>query len=372
MTWGIGLLVRFYLPRYLGPDRFGMLSFADAFTGAAFVVLSLGVETYVRKEIALRPDHAKDFIGGIVLLRLAMLVVVYGGMALVLHLTGRSPEVRGLVYIYGLAQFFTVGNATSQGLLQATGNVNELSVLTVAAKLLWAAGLIVAVFFDLPLWAFASALTLSEGLKSLVLFRLVQKKFDIVARFDARAIWHVVLASLPFYVAGMATTIFNRVDVSILAVMSTDREVGWYGGAAGLASLTMLMSPLIHWVLVPLFSKAAAASEDELRSLLCRSLEFILSLAIPVSLMLVLGSDLLVGLVLGPKFAPAATAMEVLSCAHVLMYLSLVCSTALTMLNRAWHATAVFGVGLIVSPLCNLLFVPIGLAHLWPGGGGAA
>jgi O-antigen/teichoic acid export membrane protein len=371
-TWGIALVVRLYMPRYLGPDLFGMLNFAEAFTGASFVFLTLGVETYVRKEIALRPAHASDFVGGIVLVRLVMLLAVYAGMTLFLHLTHRSGEVRGLVYIYGIAQFFVVGNATSAGLLQAAGTVNEMSFLNVAAKLLWAAGIVVALHFDLGLWACAVAFALPEGIKSLVLFRLAKKKLGIVARFDAAATWHVIVSSLPFYVSAVATTLFNRVDVSILAVMSSDREVGWYGGAAGLAGLTMLLAPLINWVLVPLFSRAAASSEDELISLVRRSLELIMSLAIPVSLMLILGADLWVGTILGPKFAPAAMAMRILSCTHVLMYLSIVCMCALTMLNRAWHATAVFGVGVVLSPLCNLLFIRPGLELFGPGGGGTA
>ena len=39
VTWGIGLVVRLYLPRFLGPEHFGMLSFAEAFSTTAFVLL---------------------------------------------------------------------------------------------------------------------------------------------------------------------------------------------------------------------------------------------------------------------------------------------------------------------------------------------
>ena len=50
-TWGIALVARLYIPRFLGPDRFGVLNFAEAFTATAFVFLGLGLDTYVRKEI---------------------------------------------------------------------------------------------------------------------------------------------------------------------------------------------------------------------------------------------------------------------------------------------------------------------------------
>src|SRR5262245_10859194 len=68
-TWGIALAIRLLLPRYLGPTRFGTLNFAEGFTAAFFITLSLGLDSYVRKEVAVRPSHASDFFGGISVLR---------------------------------------------------------------------------------------------------------------------------------------------------------------------------------------------------------------------------------------------------------------------------------------------------------------
>src|SRR5438552_12516001 len=64
-TWTVALAVRFLLPRLLGPAGYGVYSFSEAFAIAFFVLASLGVETYVQKEIPVHPDHASDFFGGI-------------------------------------------------------------------------------------------------------------------------------------------------------------------------------------------------------------------------------------------------------------------------------------------------------------------
>src|SRR5580704_2495660 len=86
--WGIALGIPLLVPRYLGPDRFGTLSFAEGFTTAAFIVLNLGHEHYIRKELAVRPRHASDFFGGMFALRVVMTACIFGVMALVLRLTG--------------------------------------------------------------------------------------------------------------------------------------------------------------------------------------------------------------------------------------------------------------------------------------------
>src|SRR5450631_2439173 len=41
---------------HFGKAIFGQVSFADAFTTAFFVVVTLGVDTYIRREVPVRPD----------------------------------------------------------------------------------------------------------------------------------------------------------------------------------------------------------------------------------------------------------------------------------------------------------------------------
>ncbi len=372
VTWGIGLVVRLYLPRFLGPERFGMLSFAEAFSMTACVVLGLGVDTYVRKEVSVRPEHASDFIGSVVLMRMVLAVFVFTGMELVLSATQRSHEVRELARIYGIAQLFVIGSTTSAGLLHAKGSVNEMSVLTIVTKLVWGAGVALAMFLGLGLWAYGLALAVSEGLKSTLLFGFARRHLRLRMRLDAKALWRVLVASAPFFISGLSTTFYNKIDVSILAVRANDYEVGWYGAATTLAGLTLLLTPLISWVMMPLFARAAAVSDDELCSMVRRALELILTLTIPVALLMALGADLWIRLVFGAAFAPSALALRVLAPVFVVMYISIVCWCALTMLNRTWRLAAIFASGIVVSPVLNLLLIGPGMALLGKGGGGAA
>jgi O-antigen/teichoic acid export membrane protein len=372
VTWGIGIVVRLYLPRYLGPERFGVLSFADAFTTAAFVFLGLGLDTYVRKEVSVRPGHASEFIGGIVLLRMLLAVLVFAGMEAVLAATHRPEDVRDLVRIYGIAQLFVIGSTTSAGLLHARGTVNEMSILTVVTKLIWGAGVAAAVGLHLGLWAFGVALALSEGIKSTVLAVLARKHLNLEFRVEPRVTWSVIVKAAPFYVSTISTTIYNKIDMTILAVKASDREVGWYGSATSLAGLTLLLTPLISWVMMPLFARAAAVSEEELCSIVRRALELILTLTIPVALMMALGSHVWVTLLFGDAFAPASKALAILAPVFVAMYVSVLYWCALAMLNRTWTLTAIFATGIVVSPVLNLLLIGPGLRWFGPGGGGAA
>ena len=157
LTWGVALGVRALLPRYLGPARYGAYSFAEAVAMSFFVFCSLGVETYVQKEIPVRPEHASEFFGGILAVRLALSGLLLAIMCLGLVLTGRSQEVVLAAAIFGVGQIFFVHNATFVSMLNARGTVDGMSVVNVIAKVSWGACIFSVVALKLSLWALAGS-----------------------------------------------------------------------------------------------------------------------------------------------------------------------------------------------------------------------
>ncbi|HEY0779489.1 MAG TPA: oligosaccharide flippase family protein [Gemmatirosa sp.] len=369
-TWAVGLAVRIALPRHLGPAAFGGFQFADAFTSTIFIAASLGIDTYVRKEIATRSEHASDFFGGTFLLRLILSAVVLVAGVVALEAAGRSHDVLRLVVVLGVAQVIFNLNATYAAMLQAVGQVDGLSVWNVASKIVWGAGIAVALAFGWGVVGVAVAMLASEALKAAALALLSRRHVGLRFRIDSAASRAVVRASLPFFTASVAQMIYCKVDVSIMSFLTNDTEVGWYGAAGTLAGMSLLLSPLIGWVLLPLTSRAAARSEDELMLVTRRSMEMILSLAIPASLFLYVAAEPVVALAFGPAFAPAAMSLRLLAPTFVLTYAAMVSASVLVRLERGWAVSWVSMSGMLLSPLLNLWLVPHGLRALGPGGAG--
>jgi O-antigen/teichoic acid export membrane protein len=372
LTWSIALITRLYVPRYLGPARFGALNFAEAFATTAFVFLGLGLDTYVRKEISVRPKHASDFIGGVFTLRIVLMLLVFAGIELVLRSTGCSQETKQLVYIFGIGQFFMAGSNTSSGLLHATGKVDGMSIVSVLVKIVWAASIFAAILFRLNLWAFALVFTAAEAMKAIVFFWLAKNHLKFEFRVHWKSTGAVLIAALPFFVSGLATTIYDKIGVSMLEFMTNPKEVGWYGAANGLAGLVLMLVPLLSWIIVPLFARSAAQSEEELFRMIRRSLEFILLVTMPVAMILMVGADEWVKILFGSAFAPGALALRVLAATTFLMYLSIVAVYALAVLNHTWSMSFLFLSGTVINPACNLFLIPRFSAHGIPGAAGAA
>lgn len=375
-TWGIAFAIRFLLPRYLGPEANGRLTFADNFTAGVFIVLSLGLDTYIRKEIPVRPRHANDFFASTLAMRAAGSALVFLGMALFLELTGEPQAVREVVYLFGLAQFFATNNLSLAALLHANATVDGLSITNVVSKLLWGAGTLLSIFLlGGSLAWIAAAFLMSEAVKFGLSYYLVRKHLGVqLTHFELSAVKVVFVSSLPFYLNNVAHVLYNKTfDVSILKQYAPEAEVGWYGAASNFGGLAMMIAPVIGWVVMPLFSRALARSEAEYTQVLRRSLEMILIIALPTSLAIGVGADVWIALLFGEAFTPATLALRILAPIYTWIYVSMISNISLNLNDKAWTATAVSLGGMVVNPVLNFLLIPpILRAFPVAGAGGAA
>ena len=369
-TWTIALGVRILLPRYLGPAAFGSFQFADSFTATVLVVTGLGLETYVRKEVATRATHASEFFGGAVLVQLVVSAFAMGLALWGLGRAGRATDVLLLVLTVGLVQVLITINATSGAVLHATGRVGGLSVLNVASKVVWGGGIVGVIVLHGGVRSVALAMLVAEIFRTVGLVVLTRVHVGLRLTVNVGATALVLRASAPFYLSTLAQTVYSRLDVTVLSFMASDVEVGWYGVASNLAGMALLLAPLIGWVLLPLSSRAAARSEEELNMVSQRAMEFILVASLPVSLFLYLSADVLVLTLFGSAFEPAIRSLRVSAPLFILTYAAMVSASLLIRLGRGWAVTWISLLGMVVSPLLNIVLIPRCAALLGRGGAG--
>jgi len=369
LTWGVALIVTFKLPKYLGPLAWGYYKYGFEYAATLAVFVGFGIDTYISREVAVRPKHASDFFGGVVAVRLAAMLplFVYGWF----HLQHKESEERLAAALFGLTQIFVVANQTFQQTLQAASRVGGLAVANVVAKVLWGGGTFAAVTFGAPFWVLPLPMLFAEALKAGFLYWATKEAVELELRFDLAETKKVLRVALPFFVANAAVTLGSTIDVVVLRelVPEGSREVGWYSAAREIARLSALMSPVLSGVLVPMMSRAKHRSEDELFRILRRGLEGVTLVSIPLTLMLALGSDFVVGIALKEKFLPASLSLAWLAPTFVLAYVNVLLWIALMILDRSWTITLVSIAGLALLPLFILTIVPM-MRGLGPGSTG--
>src|SRR6185312_6121122 len=179
---------------------FGEMNWTDAFTSLLFISLDIGLNAYIRKEISVRQEHASDFYGGAVVVRVAMTAVLFLAMALYLAVDHRPPEVCTLVYLYGLTQFFVQANSSLGALLHAKGEVAGMSALSVVTKVVWGAGCFAAIRLHTGLWLYGASFLASESVETVALSWLARKHLGLMFRVDLKETKRVLRESIPYFV----------------------------------------------------------------------------------------------------------------------------------------------------------------------------
>ena len=72
LTQAIGFLGNNIVVTRLLEKHYGPVRFADSFAMLGMMALNLGVDTYIRKEVPIRPEHAKEFASGVLGARVIM------------------------------------------------------------------------------------------------------------------------------------------------------------------------------------------------------------------------------------------------------------------------------------------------------------
>lgn len=370
VTYVIGFGLQVLVPRLLGPESFGQYNWATNTAAAFFILSALGLDVYIRKEVAVRKEHANEFFGGTLLLQTVLAVVLLGALLGVMHMRGAPPEVRALALLLGVYQFFFRLNAILAALLHAHEKVDGLSVAHVLMKCIWGFGLAGMLLLRAPLPWLAAPFIAAELFKTVFLFRLTRQHAGLRLHVDVRATAATLLAALPFFLNDAALASNGPLDIFVLGAIANTTEVGYYGAVWGIAGLTMLLSPILGWVLLPMMSRAAASSQEEFTRILRRGLEGIVSLSVPVTLALALGAETWVRLLIGERYLPAAPVLRLLAPIFVFTYVATVCGSWLMAANRPWTVTrtTVLAVGLKLG--LNLLL--IGPFMQWRGLTGGA
>jgi O-antigen/teichoic acid export membrane protein len=362
-TLVVAFAVRFLIPRYIGPERFGQLNFADAYAMSFFVFTTFGVDSYIRKEVSTRLEHANDFWAGFWLLRLGAAVVISGLMALGLSGMHKGAVEWRMAFIFAVGQIAFIHNFTVQSLLHAASEVNELAWMNVISKLVWGGGIYCSLVLAWPLETIAVWFVISEAGKALVLSRVCQRKLHLKWHVDFAATKLVLIASFPYFLNYMCHRTYEKLNVTMLSYMTNDSEVGWYSAATNIATISLLFLPIVQAIIIPLASRTGAKSLDAMNEIMRGAVRLIVVCGTLISLIIMLHADWMVKHAFGEGFSESAISLRNLAPMFPLTYLAVLGAQHLIQLDRIWTMIKVSLAALIINPLLNAPLIHLGFKY---------
>lgn len=166
--------------------------------------------------------------------------------------------------------------------------------------------------------------------------------------------------ALPMVIGISSKLLLNRIDILMIAPLSTMDQVGIYGAAFRVTYVLSFPQVVLMGVLMPLISNAFAESNTaRVVSLLKMAMLFALVTTVPAAVGIALLSDLIMGGVFGPEFASGASTLALLALSQTAASLAIPFSGVLMMGGRekAFGLLSLAGLGANVA--LNLVLVPM-------------
>ncbi len=302
-----------YLARTLGADGIGRVSYIEFVTGLVIAVFSIGIPYYGAREIAkARDDRAKlsKLTGELITMHVIASIagiVIFAAIILANHNYQDEKQLVLLGSLYILLQVFTI-----EWYLQGTEAFVFVSVRGIVIRLLGVIALFVFV----------------KSQADYVIYYLIivvtQLAVSLTAIYKAMKEGHVSFRQLQFkqhrrslfyfFLTSSFISIYVFFDTIILGYLTNEDHVGYYTFGLRIIRLPLLLLLTMSTVLYPRISYLhSTGAGDSVTALSRFSIQFIITITIPVCVCFFLLAPEIVTVLGGKEFEPTIAVIRLLS-----------------------------------------------------------
>ena len=358
----VGLVVGIWVARYLGPSKYGVLSYAQSFVGLFSAIATLGLDGIVVRELVKYPEKEKELLGTAFILKLFGAVLTLIVIYIAIHFTSNDVYTNRLIFIIASAVIFQSFNVIDM-YFQAKV-MSKYAVFANSFSLLLSSFVkIMLIINDAPLIAFAWAVLFDSFVMVsgyIYWYFKVKKEFFLrKIKFNLELAKSLLKDSWPLILSGMVIAMYMRIDQVMIKEMLDNKAVGNYAAAVRLSEAWYFIPMVISSSLFPAIINAKKQSEELYYARLQRLYDLMVWLAIAIALPMTFLSDWVVNLLYGSQYSEAGSVLKIHIWAGLVVALGLVRGRWIISENLQKYTPIYLVTGLIVNIVLNYYFIQI-------------
>jgi len=355
----ISFLVTVLVIRYLGPEQFGLLSYAISFFGLFSAISVLGLESISIRELVKYPGKRDNILGSVFLLRLVGGIVTVILIALTLFISNESTDISILILIISTSaifQSFSVVDYYFRAEVKA-----KYSVYVMMASVLFTSSLkILIIILEAPLIYFAIAFSV-EFLITAAGFLTVYKNNSLKIinwKFQKELALSLLKDSWPLILSGLVVSVYMKIDQVMIKNMLNSEEVGYYAAAVRLSEAWYFIPIALTNSLFPAIINAKEIGKNFYFNRIQKLYDILawiaISIAVPVS---IFSSDI-INILYGSEFKSAAPVLTIYIWAGVAVFLGVASGQYLITENFTKLSFFRAFIGMVINVILNLVLIP--------------
>ncbi len=354
-----GFLVGVWIARYLGPEKYGIFSYALAFVSLFQGIAKLGLDGIIVRDIVKEPEKTNIYLGTAFWLKLVAGILTFLLILIISWFTADSIQTFLFINIIAagiIFQSFEVIDFYYQATVQAKyisirkiiqlvlSSLIKIYLVLVKADLIW---FVLVTLFD----------AVSMAIFSWLIFKK-QKQSEFLKYFDKNLAKKLIKDSFPLLLSSIAIMIYMRIDQVMIKNMLGDREVGLYSTAVKLVEIWYFIPTIITSSLFPAIVKAKKISEELYYNRLLMLFSLMVWIAILIALPTTFLSDHIITFLYGAEYFEAAEVLSLGIWAGVFVFLGVARSQWIVAENLQKYVNIYIIGGMLVNLIGNYLLIP--------------
>ena len=354
----VTLFVGVYVARYLGPERFGLLSYANSFVGLFLALATLGLDSIVIRELVKNPESRNELLGTAFGLKIFGTIIMWFFILVSVPITENDNQTNIFIAILSFAILFQVFNVID---FNYQAEVKSKYVVKVQFfQLIFSSSTkLFLIFIKAPLlwfvWVYCfDAFLLAIGLVGIYIiksgnFLLWRWKWEF-ARTLMRDSWPLILS-------GIIVSIYVNIDQVMIKHMIDEQAVGMYAIATRISTAWDFIPIAITSSLFPAILNAKYNNSSIYQQRLQALYDILVWLAILIAIVIICLSESIIDLLVGQECAPAASVLSIAIIAGIFTNIGLINNKFFEAENRQIDILYRSLLGVSVNIFLNIILI---------------
>jgi len=322
----VGLFIGIWVARYLGPEQFGLFSYAQSFVGLFTVIATLGLDGIIVRELVKDESRRDELIGTAFWLKVMGAIGVLIIVAISVNFTSNDTYTNTLVFIIASATIFQSFNVVDM-YFQSKVMSKYVVYANIISLLISSLVKIVLLLNEAPLEAFAWVILFDSFILACgyiyYFFLKTNNKYNstpiilsnLIFRRDAAI--SLLKDSWPLIFAGVAISINMRIDQVMLKELLGSESVGYYAASVKIMELVAFIPQMISKSIFPSFINTYKNNKTLFLNRLKKAYRYLFYISVVLAVLLYLLSEYIILFSFGEQYFQSILLLQVYSLAIV-------------------------------------------------------
>jgi O-antigen/teichoic acid export membrane protein len=361
----VTLVVSFFtlavVARYLGPENYGKLSYAQSFVGIFSIFATLGIDQILYRDLIAHPEKEREILGTAFIAKLffgGLTFITTGFFAWYLNNDIILTWLIGIIALSFIFQPFGVLTL----LFQARVAAKYSSYVAILISIVIPIAKLSVIFLKEGILYFAAIIALEaliNMIANLYIYVSVFKGTPFTWQYSSQTLRSLLLDSWPLLLAGFSAYLYGRIDQVMIQHAINSSAVGIYDAAVKLSEIWGFFPGVFIASLFPAIINARTRDHREYIKRFWTLGLFSVGLAGVIASAVFIFAPLIIALIFGPQFIESSSVLRIYIWSLVGAISVTLIQSYLIAENKAKKILVLTALGALANILLNTWMIPL-------------